>query len=64
MLNQNFHEKVVLKPSQLVSVCSPCKGVERTLLERNEDTEYAISTTIVEFKPNSFFDEHVHDSGE
>ena len=64
MLNQNFHEKVVLKSSQLTPVSSPCDGVERTLLERNENSEYAISTTIVEFKPNSFFDEHVHDSGE
>ena len=64
MLNQNFHEKVVLKPSQLTPVSSPCDGVERTLLERNENSEYAISTTIVEFKPNSFFNEHVHDSGE
>lgn len=64
MLNQNFHEKVVLEPSQLTPISSPCDGVERILLERNEDTECAISTTIVEFKPNSFFDEHVHDSGE
>ena len=64
MLNQNFHEKVVLKSSQLTPVSSPCDGVERTLLERNENSEYAISTTIVEFKPNSFFNEHVHDSGE
>ncbi len=64
MLNQNFHEKVVLKSSKLTPVSSPCDGVERTLLERNENSEYAISTTIVEFKPNSFFSEHVHDSGE
>ena len=64
MLNQNFHEKVVLESSQLTPVSSPCDGVERTLLERNENSEYAISTTIVEFKPNSFFNEHVHDSGE
>ena len=64
MLNQNFHEKVVLKSSQLIPISSPCDGVERTLLERNENSEYAISTTIVEFKPNSFFSEHVHDSGE
>ena len=64
MLNQNFLEKVVLEPSQLKAVSSPCNGVERILLERNEDTEYAVSTTIVEFKPNSFFDEHVHDFGE
>ena len=64
MLNQNFLEKIVLESSQLKAVSSPCNGVERILLERNEDTEYAVSTTIVEFKPNSFFDEHVHDFGE
>ena len=64
MLNQNYHEKVVLQSDTLSSVLSPCSGVIRTLLERNDDSEYAISTTIVDFKPNSFFDEHIHDSGE
>ena len=64
MLNQNFHEKVVLKSSQLTPVSSPCDGVERTLREINENSEYAISTTMVEFKPNSVFNEHVHESGE
>ena len=64
MLNQNFHEKVVLDSAQLKVVSSPCSGVKRILLERDEDSEYAVSTTIVEFKPNSFFDEHIHDSGE
>ena len=56
MLNQNYHEKVVLQSDTLSSVLSPCSGVIRTLLERNDDSEYAISTTIVDFKPNSFFD--------
>ena len=64
MLNQNFNEKVVMKSALIKSVSSPCKGVERILLERNEDTECAISTTVVEFKPNSYFDEHAHDFGE
>ena len=63
MLNQNFHEKVVLQSDELSSVLSPCNGVIRTPLERNEDSEYAISTTIVDFEQNSFFDEHIHDSG-
>ena len=44
MLNQNFHEKVVLQSDELSSVLSPCNGVIRTPLERNEDSEYAIST--------------------
>ena len=43
---------------------SPCDGVIRTLLERSEDSEYAISTTLVEFQPDSRFDEHIHDHGE
>ena len=64
MLNQNFKEKVVMHSSCLDMISSPCAGVRRTLLERNEDSEYAISTTLVEFKSGSFFDEHIHDSGE
>ena len=64
MLNQNFHEKVVMQSSQFESVPSPCDGVIRTLLERSEDSEYAISTTLVEFQPDSRFDEHIHDQGE
>ena len=64
MLNQNFHEKVVMQSSQFESVSSPCDGVIRTLLERSEDSEYAISTTLVEFQPDSRFDEHIHDHGE
>ena len=64
MLNQNFHEKVVMQSSQFEFVSSPCDGVNRTLLERSEDSEYAISTTLVEFQPDSRFDEHIHDHGE
>lgn len=64
MLNQNFNEKVVMKSSQFRSVSSPCDGVIRTLLERSEDSEYAISTTLVEFQSDSCFDEHIHDHGE
>ena len=64
MLNQNFNEKVVMQSSQFESVSSPCDGVIRTLLERSEDSEYAISTTLVEFQPDSRFDEHIHDHGE
>ena len=64
MLNQNFYEKVVMQSSQFEPVSSPCGGVTRTLLERSEDSEYAISTTLVEFQPNSHFDEHIHDHGE
>ena len=54
MLNQNFKEKVVMHSSCLDTISSPCAGVRRTLLERNEDSEYAISTTLVEFKSGSF----------
>ncbi len=64
MLNQNFNNKVVMKSNDLISVPSPCKGVKRTLLERSEDSEYAVSTTIVEFQENSFFERHTHDLGE
>jgi anti-sigma factor ChrR (cupin superfamily) len=64
MLNQNFYEKVVMPSSQFESVSSPCDGVSRTLLERSEDSEYAISTSLVEFQPDSRFDAHIHDHGE
>ena len=64
MLNQNYNEKVVMHSACLQAISSPCSGVKRTLLERSEDSEYAVSTTLVEFQPNSFFDEHIHDYGE
>ncbi len=64
MLNQNFNNKAIVDSNSSKSVTSPCNGVSRILLERNEDTEYAISTTLVEFAPNSSFDEHTHDFGE
>ena len=64
MLNQNFNQKVVIEPANFKSVSSPCSGVRRTLLERSEDSEYAVSTTLVEFKPGSYFNEHIHDLGE
>ena len=64
MLNQNYNEKVVMHSSRLEAILSPCSGVKRTLLERSEDSEYAVSTTLVEFQADSFFDEHIHDYGE
>ena len=64
MLNQDFNQKIVIAPSNFKPVSSPCHGVRRTLLERSEDSEYAISTTLVEFKPGSYFNEHTHDLGE
>ena len=64
MLNQNYNEKVVMHSSCLEAISSPCSGVKRTLLERSEDSEYAVSTTLVEFQADSFFDEHIHDYGE
>ena len=64
MLNQNYNEKVVIEANNATSINSPCEGVIRTMLERNDYSEYAISTTLVQFKPNSSFHEHTHDSGE
>ena len=58
MLNQYYNEKVVMHSSRLEAILSPCSGVKRTLLERSEDSEYAVSTTFVEFQADSFFDEH------
>ena len=64
MLNQNFNQKVVIHAANSDSVNSPCNGVKRTMLERNNFSEYAISTTLVQFEPNSSFDKHTHDFGE
>ena len=64
MLNQNYNEKVVIEAKNATPINSPCEGVIRTMLERNDYSEYAISTTLVQFKPNSSFDVHTHDSGE
>ncbi len=64
MINQDFDQKVVMNPSHLRSIDSPCDGVKRILLERSEDSEYAVSTTIVDFDADSSFEEHIHDHGE
>tara|TARA_B100001113_G_scaffold43519_1_gene30758 strand:+ start:1629 stop:2300 length:672 start_codon:yes stop_codon:yes gene_type:complete len=64
MLNQNFNQKVVIETAHASSVNSPCDGVVRTLLERDDYSEYAISTSLVQFKPNASFDKHTHDKGE
>ena len=64
MLNQDFNQKVVMNPAHLRPIDSPCNGVKRIPLERSEDSEYAISTTIVDFDSDSCFEEHVHDLGE
>ena len=64
MLNQNFSQKVVIQTSDAESIKSPCDGVTRTLLERDDYSEYAVSTTLVQFEPNASFDEHTHDYGE
>ncbi len=64
MLNQNFSQKGVIQTSDAESIKSPCDGVTRTLLERDDYSEYAVSTTLVQFEPNASFDEHTHDYGE
>jgi len=64
MLNQNFNKKVVIEAINAETMNSPCDGVTRKLLERNNFSEYAISTSLVQFKPNASFDEHTHDYGE
>ena len=64
MLNQNYNKRVVMNTSYTEPISSPCSGVERLLLERSEDSEYAISTTLVTFHEDAKFDEHQHDGGE
>ncbi len=62
-INDNFEERVVIKPEDYQWVDSPMPGVERMMLDRIGD-EVARATTIVRYAPNSEFSTHSHDGGE
>jgi len=63
-VNQNFLERVVVNSKKEPWHQSPSDGVERIYLERNNQGEKAIATSIVRFAPNSSFEEHIHEAGE
>ncbi|MEC9205584.1 MAG: cupin domain-containing protein [Pseudomonadota bacterium] len=63
-INQDYNQRVVIDSTKGAWNKSPCKGVERIYLERNDCGENAKATSIVRFAPNSYFEEHTHDGGE
>ncbi len=63
-INQNYTERVVVNTYTESWNKSPCDGVERIYLERNNMGEKAIATSIVRFAPKSYFEEHTHEAGE
>jgi anti-sigma factor ChrR (cupin superfamily) len=62
-LNDDFSQRVVVRPDDYNWVASPANGVDRMMLDRIGD-EVARATTIVRFAPNSQFDAHTHGGGE
>lgn len=62
-LNDDFSQRVVVRPQDYNWVASPAAGVDRMMLDRIGD-EVARATTIVRFAPNSQFDAHTHGGGE
>ena len=62
-INDNFDQRVVIRPEDYQWQPSPMKGVERMMLDR-VGGEIARATTIVRYAPNSKFSEHVHGGGE
>lgn len=62
-LNNDFSQRVVIRPSEYRWVDSPVAGVKRMMLDR-VGGEIARATTIVQYKPNSHFTSHLHKGGE
>ncbi len=63
MINMNLAERLVIETNSEPWVPSPASGVQRIRLERAE-AEAGHTTSIVEYKPNTRFSEHVHPLGE
>jgi anti-sigma factor ChrR (cupin superfamily) len=62
-LNDDFSQRVVIRPDDYEWVDSPMPGVERMMLDRIGD-EVARATSLVRYAPNSTFSRHVHGGGE
>ncbi len=63
-LNQNYQERVVIDTLNEKWHHSPSSGVKRIYLERDNFSEYAKASSIVEYNPQSSFQSHTHESGE
>lgn len=62
-INDDFSQRVVIRPEDYKFVPSPMPGVERMMLDRIGG-EVARATTIVRFAPDSQFSSHKHGGGE
>jgi anti-sigma factor ChrR (cupin superfamily) len=62
-LNDDFSQRVVVRPDDYRWVDSPMPGVERMMLDRIGD-EVARATSLVRYAPDSTFSRHVHGGGE
>ena len=63
-LNQNYQTRVVINTLKEDWHKSPSSGVRRIYLERNNFSEYAKASSIVEYSPHSSFQSHTHEGGE
>ena len=63
-LNQDFSKRIVINSNDEKWHSSPSDGVNRIYLERDNMGEYSKASSIVQFKPDSSFDEHSHKDGE
>ena len=62
-LNDDFSQRVVIRPDDYHWVDSPMPGVQRMMLDRIGD-EVARATSLVRYAPDSTFSRHVHSGGE
>ena len=62
-VNDDFSQRVVVRPDEYQWIASPMPGVERMMLDRIGN-EIARATTIVRYAPNSEFSPHTHGGGE
>jgi anti-sigma factor ChrR (cupin superfamily) len=62
-LNDDFSQRVVIRPGDVPWVASPAPGVERRMLDRI-GAEVARATSFVRYAPRSRFAPHVHGGGE
>ena len=63
-LNQNFQSRVVIDTLIQDWHNSPSSGVRRIYLERDNYSEFAKASSIVEYEADSSFQSHTHENGE
>ncbi|WP_112481131.1 cupin domain-containing protein [Vibrio variabilis] len=63
LINANFDQRVVIRPTDYQWVDSPMPGISRMRLDRIGD-EVGRVTSIVHYEPNSAFSPHTHSGGE